>query len=224
MFGTNHSDKIVPCHPGVTDILGQFVRSLKELRQLARLIDAETIARRMFYTNSIDGLISALGVFLGMTIAGTKTPIIYLGAVLGGSFSMGVFSAFFGTYLSERAERLRELKVLEKKMLAELDDTIYGRAARAVPLYVAFWSSLGVLLFPALAMFPMALVVFGVIDIGIARYLCLLIVHILMFSLGAGLGKISGENWVKSGARSMGIAFAATLLYLVIGKLGIIVS
>ncbi len=197
-------------------LLSRLRSFLKELRELVRISEAQEIARRMFVTNTIDGLISSMGIILGTYLLGGRDPLIYLGAVVGGNSAMGLFSAFLGTYFSERAERLRELKELEKAMAADLRGSIYWRSSKIVPLYVAAWSSLGMLTLPVLCSSPLLLAHEGLISLRYAILASLVLLETAMFLLGSYLGRISGEKWYMVGLRMLLVGLATITLYLLI--------
>lgn len=196
-----------------------ILSTVRELKRLAKVAGAQEIARRMFVTNSFDALLTSLGVMLGSYISGVEKPIGYIGAVLGGSLTMGVFSGFLGSFFSERAERLRELRELEEKILRDLKGTIYEKVARWVPLYVAFWSSLGILIFPMLTALPFALATIGILSIKVALATGVIIVNSIIFMLGAYLGKISGEGAVKTGISMLAVSLLATVILVVISAI-----
>uniref|UniRef100_A0A7J3ZL00 VIT family protein n=1 Tax=Fervidicoccus fontis TaxID=683846 RepID=A0A7J3ZL00_9CREN len=198
---------------------GSLLSSLKELRRLAKVAEAQEIARRMFVTNSFDALLTSLGVMLGSYISGVEMPVAYIGAVLGGGLTMGVFSGFLGSFFSERAERLRELHELEEKILRNLKGTIYEKVAKWVPLYVAFWSSLGILVFPMLTTVPFVLAMIGVIGVKVALTMGVVIANSFVFVLGAYLGRISGESAVKTGASMLAVSLLATTVLVVISAI-----
>jgi len=199
--------------------LHNLIFFFKELRRLARISDAHSIARRLFVTNSFDGLISTLGIILGGYLGDVKDPTAYIYTVAGGMLALGIFSGMIATYLSERAERLRELHETEKVMLHKLDDSIYAKVARYVPVYVAFWSGIGALLLPLLTLVPFVIAsYFGTtsfpLEIAIAASTSIALLE--LFLIGCYLGKISGENKLLNGLKFVGIGLtaAATLLAL----------
>ena len=132
--------------------------------------------------------------------------------------ALGIFSGMIATYLSERAERLRELHETEKVMLHRLDDSIYAKVARYVPVYVAFWSGIGAFLLPLTTLTPFAIALyFGAncpLEIIIAT--STLIALLELFFIGYYLGKIGGENKLLNGIKfvSIGLAAVITLLTL----------
>lgn len=189
-------------------------RLLKEYSRIMEAAEAHEIARRMFVTNALDSLLSTIGILLGTYLLGGKNPLVYYGAVVGGATAMGLFSAFLGTYLSERAERMRELREMEKTVLRSLRGSIYWKAAKIVPLYVALWSSIGVLTLPALCTSPLLAAHAGLLGLSDAIYLSLALIEAALFGIGCFLGKISGEGMLKSGARMLLIGLAASIMYL----------
>jgi len=187
-----------------------------KMKRLVRIAKAEEVSRRLFVTNSLDGLLSILGIVLGILAMNIKDPTAYVGAGLGGIVTMGFFSGFMGTYMSEKAERLKELKHIERSVLADLDNSVYGEVARVIPLYVAFWSLLGVVFFPAISLLPYVACMLGVLNIMNATLMSIIIIHALLFTLGAYLGKISEEPLIKSGLKMVLIGCIATILFLML--------
>jgi predicted membrane protein (TIGR00267 family) len=169
----------------------------------------------MFITNSFDGLLSSLGVILGSYLSGATNPSTYVGGVVGASFTMGFFSGVVATYLSERAERMRELKQTERIMLHTLRGSIYERAARLVPFYVALWSGFGAIVLPVIAVLPFIFaILFKLkVPIGLLVYSSAAIVVAELFLLGVYLGRISGENVWVNGVKLAGIGLAAVLFF-----------
>ncbi|ALL01177.1 hypothetical protein Pyrde_1129 [Pyrodictium delaneyi] len=196
-------------------ILEKLVKPYREILQYARILNAHSIARRMFVTNSFDGLLSGLGVILGSYLSGASNPINYVGSVIGASFSMGFFSGVVATYLSERAERLQELRKTERAMLHPLRGSIYEKAAKIVPIYVALWSGLGAMLLPVIGVSPFifAEILKADVSVTVLVYTSAGIMVAELFTLGAYLGKISGENMFVSGARLALIGLAAVLFF-----------
>ncbi len=198
-------------------------RFYREIVHYASILKAKEIARRMFVTNSFDGLLSSLGVVLGNYVSGTVSLESYIGTVLGASFSLGFFSGVVATYLSERAERLRELKRTERVMLHSLKGTIYEKAAKLVPVYVAFWSGLGAMLLPLIGISPfLAARLLGVNapNVALLVYASAAIMIIELFALGYYLGSISGENKILSGLRMALIGLGSVIFFTVIHVAG----
>jgi len=180
-----------------------LMRLYREITHYASILHAKEIARRMFVTNSFDGLLSSLGIILGNYVSGTTSIESYVGTVVGASFSLGFFSGVIATYLSERAERLRELHRTERVMLHTLKGTIYEKAAKLVPIYVAAWSGFGAMVLPLIGVSPFlaALAMGARVSINVLVYTSATVMIAELFGLGYYLGSISGENKLISGIR-----------------------
>ncbi len=192
--------------------LEKIPRLLETLNKLVEIGEAKGVARRLFVTNSFDGLLTTIGVLLGSYIGGVTAPYSYIGAVLGGTVTMGIFSGFIGAYFSERAERKKELKELQAQVLKDLSNTIYGKASRYIPFYVAAWSSLGILLFPIMSVSPFLLSIYNVLSVNTALAVSIGIANFFVFTLGVYLGRISGEGVIRTGITMLGISLGATVL------------
>jgi len=206
----------------LSKVLRQVLELFKNLRNMSlyvKILEAKSIARRMFVTNSFDGLLSSLGVILGSYISGASNPMNYVGGVAGAAFAMGFFSGFVATYMSERAERIRELRETERAMLHSLRGSIYEKAARLVPLYVALWSGFGAIVLPLIAVLPFIVGELLGLNVSIRSlvYASAAIILLELFLLGAYLGHISGENKLVSGLRLALIGLAAVIFFAIVG-------
>ncbi len=185
--------------------------------------DVPSVARRMFVTNSLDGLLAALGVNVGGYSPGSD-PVLMASSIIGGGVAMGIMSGMVGVYLSERAERIREVRDLEKKLSAKLKrSSVYWRAAALIPVYVALWSGVGIVLFPTLVALPYLLAAGAGMGVEAAFIASTGIALLLMTLLGAYLGRISQENTIVSALRGLSLGLAAlVLVYLLKGALGMV--
>ncbi len=203
-------------------LFNKLHRLYKDMIHYASILRAKEIARRMFVTNSFDGLLSSLGVVLGNYVSGTTSLHSYVGTVLGAAFSLGFFSGVVATYLSERAERIRELKRTERAMLHSLKGTIYERAAKLVPIYVALWSGFGAIVLPMIGLTPflVALAAGFHVQVHVLVYSSAAIMIVELFALGAYLGRISGENVLLSGTRMAAIGLASVIFFTLLHLAG----
>ena len=200
-------------------LLEKIPSIMKNVKKLAELGDAKSVARRLFVTNSFDALLTSLGVILGLYIGGVTQPSAYIGGVLGGSLTMGFFSGFLGAFFSERAERLKELKEIQAHVMKDLSQTIYGKMTRYVPIYVAFWSGLGVIMFPIIVVSPFLLSLVDMVNPSHAIIASVVLVNLIIFLLGVYLGHISRENKVKTGGTMLAVSLGATFILFIVSKL-----
>lgn len=193
-----------------------WIDEVKEILNFLEGLEVSNIARRMFVTNAFDSIIATIGIIIGNYAAGASSSQLYLGTILGGSLAMSFFSRFIGVYVTERAERLREIKEIEKQLLSELRTSIYKRVLRIAPIYVAISSMLGSFLFPLLILTPFLLSSFNLLTIKEAVGLSLAIANIIIMVVGAYLGKISREGWVKGAIKFVAIGITATISLLLL--------
>ncbi len=142
----------------------------------------------------------------------TVEPAIIALGMIGGSLSLGVVSGLAGVYLSERAERLREVRELEKKLGGSLEGSVYEKAARVVPVYVALWSFVGMLVFPLVAATPYIVAASGVLSLSVAFAVSIAMVMVMLALIGAYMGKISGEGVLKSAFRTVLLGVLALIV------------
>jgi predicted membrane protein (TIGR00267 family) len=178
------------------------------------MVEGENILRRYFVMNGFDGALTAFGIILGSWIAQNfSDPKTLLFAGIGASFAMGV-SGFTIAYLTERAERTREIKELEEHMIADLNDTHVTRASFWTSLVVSFVDGLSPFLFSLGAMIPFFFVYVG-LEMLIAYIISTAIVGVEVIVLGLFLGAVSKENKIMYAIKILPAALiVAGLTYL----------
>jgi hypothetical protein len=87
------------------------------LRFLFRLTHAHKIARRYFVTNGFDGALTMLGLTIGFYSSGGVPLRVAINACLGAAVALAA-SGLASAYVSEAAEREKELKELERALVA----------------------------------------------------------------------------------------------------------
>ncbi|MEM0496772.1 MAG: hypothetical protein QXR22_01045 [Acidilobaceae archaeon] len=170
--------------------------------------------------NSIDSIISAIGVNIG-TYREDLDPLVMSLAIIGGGLAFGLMSGFVGTFLSERAERIREFKEIEKAIGRSLKSSIYGKVTVIVPVYVALMSSIGVIIFPTMLAAIYLLAYSNIISVGMAYTLTNIMSILILLILGAYMAKISGENILKSALRVAALGLGAIIIVTIIKSLTI---
>lgn len=191
---------------------------LSRLRYLLTLTQSQRIARRYLVTNGFDGVLAMLGLLMGFRMQETASLQVMVSACLGATvalFTSGITSA----YISETAEKRRELRALEKSMVTSLEESAHAQAARLMPWLVALVNGLAPLFFSLLILLPLLLAseqlwpTRSPIDaaLGIALLLC--------FLLGVYLGRLSDRFWLWSGLRALLIALLTALIIFMIQPL-----
>jgi len=95
--------------------LSEFLEELQTYNQIA---DIGEIARRYFAMNAFDGVLTTIGVLAGNYLAGVRDLSIPIRTGIATSIAMGI-SGLWGAYLTETAERQRELSKLQKISLID---------------------------------------------------------------------------------------------------------
>jgi predicted membrane protein (TIGR00267 family) len=189
----------------------------RQLRFLFELTHAHTIARRYFVTNGFDGALTMLGLTMGFYSSDSVATAVIISACLGASIALSV-SGLASAYVSESAEREKELKELEQAVVGDLENTAHGRAARWVPILIAVVNGFSPLLMALLIMTPLWLSEAG-IALPLAALECAIVTAFLtLFMLGVLLGRVSGQFWLWSGLRTLIIALITAGIVLLLGR------
>ena len=159
-----------------------------------------------------------LGILLGFyQVGNTPTPMI-IGACLGAAIALAM-SGLSSAYISESAERKRELKELESAMATSLEETAHAHAARLSPAIIALINGLSPLMLSLIIMLPLWLPKFTHFLLLSPIELSISVALFVIFCLGIFLGKISGQFWLLSGFRTLLITLVtAAIILLVVQK------
>lgn len=172
---------------------------LAEFREYRRIASVDEIGRRYLAMNAFDGILTIVGVLMGSYIGGITQPRVVISTGLATCLAMGI-SGLWGTYMTESAERKRELRELEHAMLRDLGETKQARASRFAAIVVAVIDGLAPLISGMLVVMPF-LLTSAWDDVRISYVASLGVAFVLLFALGVFLGKVAKENLVRSGLR-----------------------
>ena len=185
-----------------------FFSRIKEYNTILKI---DHIARRYFVLNAFDGVLTTLGILLATFLVGTTNPVIVISAVVGATVALSV-SGIWGAYMTEAAERGKELKDLEKILYRRLRKTKLGRATRAATIITAivngiapFTTSLTIIIpFFFAGSFP---------EIKTAYYISFGLAFVVLAIIGGFLGSISKDSIPKAAVKTAmaGIVCAAIL-------------
>jgi predicted membrane protein (TIGR00267 family) len=137
------------------------VSLFSQVRFLLQITRTHGIVRRYFVVNGFDGALTMLGLIIGFLISSTADLSIIINACLGAAIALGM-SGLSSAYISEAAERRRELLKLQEAMIADLQQSAHGVAARWVPLLIALVNGLAPALISLLILIPLWLAKYGV--------------------------------------------------------------
>jgi predicted membrane protein (TIGR00267 family) len=183
-------------------------------RLLLLIRRSSAIARRYLVTNGFDGTLTMLGLIMGFRTVGQVPVQVALTACTGAAVALAV-SGISSAYVSERAERQRELAMLQQAMLDGLDDSAHAHTARWAPVVIAIVNGLAPFLLAQIVMLPLWLAGFGA-TLPLSPYdLSIAIAFLLIMLLGVFSGRISGVFWLWAGLRTLLIGVVtAAIIYL----------
>ena len=154
---------------------------------------------------------------MGNLTAGVEEPQIVVNTGLATCVAMGV-SGLWGAYLTEAAERKRDLIELSRYTLTDLNDTLIGQASRAAVVTVALVDGLSPFLAALVALIPFFLVeLFPAITW--AYYTSLGMALLTLFGLGLFLGHISRGNLILYGTKTLIAGVVSILISFMIGRM-----
>jgi predicted membrane protein (TIGR00267 family) len=195
-----------------------FARKLHELREYSDIASIGEIARRYFAMNAFDGVLTIIGVLMGSYTARVHDATVVIVTGFSTSIAMGI-SGLWGAYMTESAERKRDLDDLENRTLTDLSETKIGRASRVAVVVVALVDGLAPFLAALIVLLPFFLS--GLMaDIVFSYYASLGMALVVLFAVGAFLGKVSKENLVISGLKMIVAGLVSILLsyFLKVGE------
>ena len=198
------------------------MRSLLEavsyLREYDKLANISEIARRYFAMNAFDGVLTIIGVLMGNLVAGVNSAQIVLSTGLTTSIAMGI-SGLWGAYLTESAERKRDLDEVSRVMLTDLTDTRIGRASRAAIFIVAIVDGLSPFMAALVVLLPFFLAG-NFEDLTWAYYTSLGLALLTLFSLGLFLGHISRGRMIVYGFKTVLAGVVSIVISFFLGVSG----
>ena len=185
-----------------------------KLREQIKLAGGEEIFRRYFIMNSFDGILTVLGILLGLFISGMIVPDTVIKITLATGMAMFVSGAL-GTFFTEQAERKKAMKGLERELLRNLDGSVLKEANKTATFALSMVDGVSPLLSSIVIISPFFFS--ELIGERGAFYMSMLLCLVTLFILGTFLGKISGEKRLISGLKMLGVGVGAVLMISLLG-------
>lgn len=166
---------------------------------------AHGIARRYFIVNGFDGALTMLGLIMGFYVSEQVHQPVVLNACLGAAIALGM-SGITSAYISEAAEKKKELHELEEAMVKDLGDSAYGQATRLLPFIIALVNGLAPLIISLIIILPLWSTRFALLIPLAPLETALMMALVVLFLLGVFLGRISETFWLWAGLRTLLVA------------------
>jgi predicted membrane protein (TIGR00267 family) len=189
-----------------------------QIKDYGHLANVGEIARRYFAMNAFDGALTMIGVLMGNFTAGVDTPRIVVSTGLATSVAMGI-SGLWGAYLTEAAERKREIAEMSEQVLIDLSDTRIGKASRFAVAIVAIVDGFSPALAAIVILIPFFFANFFV-HIQWVYFASLGMALVSLFALGTFLGFVSRENIFLYGLRTVVAGLISIAISYVLGAPG----
>jgi len=189
---------------------------MRQIRYLDQIIDDvihDEHARRAFANNAFDGVLTFLGILMGNLVLNEVVPSVVIQIGLSTCLAIGMSGAF-GRYLSERAERKRLLRQMEKDMLTKLGDTSLEREGTRKMVIISFVDGVTPALAAVIPLSPFFLAQASVISITVSVVASLVLIGIVLFGLGMFLGRTAEENMFMYGLLVVAVGFVTSVIIL----------
>jgi predicted membrane protein (TIGR00267 family) len=164
--------------------------------------------------NAFDGALTMLGVVIGAYISGILQPLPIISAAISGSIAMGI-SGISGAYMTEKAERTKKLKELERAMVTDLKNSLHHKSYQFATIFAALVDGLSPALAAMLVVSPFFFTTTALISIELAFIICIIVTLVMLTILGIYLAKISDESMIKYGIQMLVVGMTTAFLCVV---------
>ena len=178
---------------------------IDQLLWLLKITGSQVIARRYFVVNGFDGALTMLGLLVGFYVSEDVRLPVTINACLGVAIALGM-SGVSSAYISEAAEKQRELQELEQAMVTDLGESAHGQAARLLPIFIALVNGMAPLAISLIIILPLWLAPQIETISSLPLESAFLIALIIIFLLGVYIGQVSQTFWLWAGLRTLLIA------------------
>ena len=187
---------------------------IKQWKRYYKVSEAGDITRRYFVMNAFDGALTMLGVVIGAYISGILQPLPIISAAISGSIAMGI-SGISGAYMTEKAERTKKLKELERAMVSDLKNSLHHKSYQFATIFAALVDGISPALAAMLVVSPFFFTTTALISIELAFIICIVLTLIMLTILGIYLAKISDESMIKYGIQMLVVGMVTAFLCVV---------
>jgi predicted membrane protein (TIGR00267 family) len=187
-------------------------KAIKRWRKYSKISGVGSISRRYFVMNAFDGALTMLGVVIGAYVSGViNQPAVIISAGVAGSVAMGA-SGMSGAYMTEKAERTKKMKSLEKAMLSEMKDGIHKKSQRFATVFAAVVDGVSPAIAAMTVVSPFFLTSFDLISAETAFFGSIGLTLIVLTLLGVYLARISDESMIRYGIQMLIVGLITAFL------------
>ncbi len=190
---------------------------LQKLKEVFKSLHVDGIARRYFILNGFDGILTILGISVGAYIAKVSQPSLIISSSIGTAVGLMV-SGVTGAYVTEKAERLGQLKKLKQTMVSDMEGSVQEKNVKTKSTLIAIINGISPMLCALISMVPYFLAHLGLIEmVNTAYYASMTVSGILLILFGSFLGKISKESVFKYAGMMVGAGIITASLSILLG-------
>ncbi|MGV8025332.1 MAG: VIT1/CCC1 transporter family protein [Anaerolineaceae bacterium] len=190
-------------------------RMLERISEYNEIAEIGEIARRYFAMNAFDGVLTIIGVLMGHYAAGVDNPMIVVTTGLTTSVAIGI-SGLWGSFLTESAERKRGIDEISRSTLTDQNGSKIGKASRFAAVAVAIIDGVSPFVASIVVLIPFFFAnLFA--NIHYVYYVSIGFALLVLFGLGMFLGKISKQNLIIMGLKTLAAGLVSILISTLLG-------
>jgi predicted membrane protein (TIGR00267 family) len=131
-------------------------------------------------------------------------------------------SGITSSYLTETAERAREIKELEQSLLTDLKESGIYKAARTTTIVVSLINGLSPSMAALVTAVPLFLPLFTILPIEVSFYFSISVGLFVLFALGVFLGRVSRTNVIIYGMKTVAAGALVVLMMWIMSNIQIL--
>ena len=185
---------------------------LKNFQETLKHESVGPIIRRFFINTLFDSTFMLLGIIVGAAFAGAAAGLnVIILTMLTTSLALGI-STGVSVYEAESLEQERKISDLEKALFTDLKDTSIQKTSKNTIIIVTLINFATPLFSCALTITPFVLVAIGILSLGMAGWISVVLALGTLFGAGVYMGRIGKTNPYKKGLRMVAFGVLAFVI------------
>ena len=169
-----------------------------QIRTVLRAPETGPTMRRFFVNTIFDSTFVILGILIASAFGNDPHLRIIIATIITSSVALGI-STGVSVYEAETMEQALKMKEIERAMLRSLEDTRIGRTSKLTIILIAGVNFIAPLIAGAITLAPFLLLGEG--SVKTAAIVSVGLAILILFVVGAAMGRSGGRNPWKQGAR-----------------------